>query len=57
MSDEDRNLVASTLSWVMKGIKSQEFLENRLDYPRESVIVDKNDKVTGFRDDEGNEMK
>lgn len=57
MSDDIRDAVVSTLSWVIKGIESCEFMENRLDYPPGSVIVDENDRVIGIRDSEGNEMK
>ena len=57
LSAEDRNCVLSTLAWVMKGIDTTEFMENRLDYPEGCVMVDENDKVVGFKDSEGDEMK
>ena len=41
----------------MKGIDTTEFMENRLDYPEGCVMVDENDKVIGFKDSEGDEMK
>lgn len=54
LSIKDRDFVASTLSWVIKGISSKEFMEERLAYPENSVIIDEDDKITGFQDDEGN---
>ena len=57
LSAKDRKIVTSTLAWVMKEIESPEFLENRLGYPGECVVVDKLDKIVGFKDSEGDEMK
>ena len=51
LSEEDRNLVVSTLAWVAKGITSKEFMEERLAYPKDSVMIDKDDKVKGFKNE------
>jgi ParB/RepB/Spo0J family partition protein len=50
LSDTERDYITSTLAWVTKGIDSVEFMENRLGYPADCVIVDSNDRVTGFKD-------
>ncbi len=57
LSIKERKLVVSTLSWVTKNIQSTEFLENRLGYPDGCIIVDELDKIAGFKDTEGDEMK
>jgi len=57
LSVEDRKIITSTLAWVMKEIESPEFLENRLGYPSRCVLVDKLDKIIGFKDSDGSEIK
>lgn len=51
LTDESQDYVIAALVWVTKHIKSKEFLEARLGFPEDCVIVDKNDQVTGFKDD------
>lgn len=57
LSSEEMGYVTSALSWVMKGIESKEFLESRLGFPGDCVIVDENDKVIGLKDSDGEIMK
>lgn len=52
LDDDSRDYIVSTLAWVLKGIDAKEFLENRLGFPTDCVIVDSNDKVGGLKDDE-----
>ncbi len=51
LTDADRDYVIAALVWVTKHIESKEFLESRLGFPEDCVIVDKNDQVIGFKDD------
>ena len=52
LSDAERDYITSTLAWITKGINSIEFMEKRLGYPADCVIVDSNDRVTGFKGDD-----
>lgn len=44
-----RDLATSTLAWVLRGIDSREFLEKRLGFPEDCVIIDDSDTVEGLR--------
>lgn len=48
LNNESRDYVTSALSWILKGIGSKEFIENRLGFPKDCVIIDEDDQVRGI---------
>ena len=52
LSEKHIECVTSTLAWILKEINSKEFIENRLEFPEGSAIVDISDKLKGFKETE-----
>ena len=48
---KEMECATAALSWVTKATSSVEFLEERLDFPKDYVIVDNHDHVTGFNEE------
>ena len=52
-SEDALAAVASTLAWVRQGIDSREFLENRLDFVKDYVTINKDtDKIIGTTEED-----
>lgn len=49
LTTPQRDLATSTLAWVLRGVDSREFLEKRLGFPEDCVIIDDSDTVEGLR--------
>lgn len=48
LTTSQRDLATSTLAWVVRGIDSREFLEKRLGFPEDCVIIDDSDTIEGL---------